>query len=82
MHRKKTGNDTHTHTHRAVMLAHHQSENLMAQKSNSQPSQTLHVESEQTLSVPFQNLQNIFHVSSGQDVYIVVLKGMISYDVT
>ena len=37
-------------THHADLLAYRQSQNPMAQTADSQPSQTLHVESEQTTS--------------------------------
>ena len=53
-------------THRADLLAHRQSEYLMAQTADSQPSLTLHVESEQKMSewlrkLPTQlNTPNIF----------------------
>ena len=43
-------------THRADLLAHNQSDNPMAPTADSQPSQTSHVESEQTTSVWFQKL--------------------------
>ena len=40
-----------------IQLAHNQSENPMAQTAISKPSQTLHVESVQTLYMQFQKLQ-------------------------